>query len=114
VPVEALASGCPVIAYGRGGALETLGRGASADALERVAAGGAARVPGGVLFGTQTAEGVLEGLRVFEEGSWDRACLPELAEPFATERFDREFDAAFERSYRAWGSRSSEAARPRA
>src|SRR5262249_3175133 len=33
VPVEAMASGCPVIAYARGGALETVGRGAGAAEL---------------------------------------------------------------------------------
>src|SRR5439155_26429268 len=53
IPVEAMASGCPVIAYGRGGALETVGRGACAEDLARVAAGGTARVPGGVLFGSR-------------------------------------------------------------
>src|SRR4029453_13956619 len=33
MPVEAMASGCPVIALGRGGALETGGRGAPAAAV---------------------------------------------------------------------------------
>src|SRR5262249_57156293 len=45
MPLEAMASGTPVIAFGRGGALETVGRGAVPEALARVAAGGVARVP---------------------------------------------------------------------
>src|SRR5262249_3317370 len=53
IPVEAMASGCPVVAYGRGGAVETVGAGATTEALDRVARGGAAVVPGGVLFGEQ-------------------------------------------------------------
>ena len=47
-PVEALASGKPVIAYGRGGALETVPEG------------------GGVFFGEQTAESFAEAIERFE------------------------------------------------
>jgi glycosyltransferase involved in cell wall biosynthesis len=97
VPVEAMAAGCPVVAYGRGGALETVGRGADAQALARVAAGGAAVVPGGVLFGTQSADALLEAMRLCEAQAWDPHALHARAEPFAPERFDREFMAAFER-----------------
>ncbi len=94
LPVEAMAAGCPVIAYGRGGALETVGRGASPEALACVAAGGAARVPGGVLFGTQSAEGIAGALALFERDAFRPAELRALAEPFAGERFDREMRAA--------------------
>jgi glycosyltransferase involved in cell wall biosynthesis len=50
VPVEVMASGRPVIAFGRGGALETV-------------------VPGrtGVLFNTQTMAGLVEAVREMEE-----------------------------------------------
>jgi len=99
VPVEAMASGCPVIAYGHGGAVETIGRGADSDTLARVAAGGVARVPGGVLFGTQSVEGVTAALQALEAKPVDRASLPALARPFAEDRFDREFRAAFERHH---------------
>jgi glycosyltransferase involved in cell wall biosynthesis len=102
VPVEAMASGCPVIAYGRGGTLETVGLGAGEDERARIIAGGVSRVPGGVLFGTQSLGGVMDAIRVFEELPVDRDELPALARPFAVERFDREFDAAFERHWRAW------------
>jgi glycosyltransferase involved in cell wall biosynthesis len=102
MPVEALASGTPVIAFGRGGALETVGRGASPAALARVAAGGVARVPGGVLFGTQSAEGLVEAIQLFERERFDAAELRALAGPFAVAEFDRLFRAAVERAHAAW------------
>ena len=102
MPLEALASGTPVIALGRGGALETVGRGASAEALARVAAGGAARVPGGVLFGTQTVAGLAAAIELFERERFDPAGLRALALPFAAAEFDHNFRAAFERAHAAW------------
>jgi glycosyltransferase involved in cell wall biosynthesis len=105
VPVEAMASGRPVVAYGRGGALETVGRGASAEALARIAAGGEAIVPGGVLFGTQSAEALARAITLLESQPFDPARLRAQAEPFAAERFDREFDAEFDRALAAWRSK---------
>jgi glycosyltransferase involved in cell wall biosynthesis len=102
VPVEAMASGCPVIALGRGGALETVGRGAGDDAIAAVAGGGSAVVPGGVLFGSQTVEGVSEAIARFEGARFDPVVLRAHAEPFSTERFDREVRASFEKGYAAW------------
>jgi glycosyltransferase involved in cell wall biosynthesis len=102
LPVEAMAAGCPVIAFGRGGALETVGRGADPAALARVAAGGEAVVPGGVLFGEQSAEGLVRAIRLFETRRFDPAALGAQAAPFAPSRFDREFRAAFEDAYARW------------
>ncbi len=102
IPLEAMASGTPVIAYGRGGALETVGRGASPAALACVAAGGVARVPGGVLFGTQTVDGLAAAIEAFERERFDPAELRGLAMPFAAEEFDRRFGEAFERAHEAW------------
>ena len=107
VPVEAMASGCPVVAYGRGGVLESVGRGAPAADRARVEAGGTARVPGGVLFGEQTVEGVMEGIRTLEKAPVDRGPLAGCAAPFGPERFDREFLAVFERGYEAWRRKST-------
>ena len=104
LPVEALAAGCPVIAYGVGGALETVGRGADPAALERVRAGGVARVPGGVLFGTPTVEGLTAAIEAFERERFDPAALRAHALPFAPERFDREFAAAFTHARAAWAA----------
>jgi glycosyltransferase involved in cell wall biosynthesis len=107
VPLEALASGCPVIAYGVGGALETVGRGATTGALARVGAGGSARVPGGVLFGRQSIEGLIDAIRELDRAAFDPSMLAECARPFGAARFDAEFTAAFQRHYEAWQARRS-------
>jgi glycosyltransferase involved in cell wall biosynthesis len=95
MPLEAMASGTPVIAFGRGGALETVGRGAPAEALAKVAAGGIARVPGGMLFGTQTADAVAATVQAFERERFEPAELASLAQPFSGARFDAEIRAVF-------------------
>jgi glycosyltransferase involved in cell wall biosynthesis len=102
VPLEALASGCPVIAYGVGGVLETVGRGARAEALARVAAGGTARVPGGVLFGRQSVDALVDAVRELDREAFDPTALAECARPFGNQRFDAEFRAAFDRHFAAW------------
>jgi glycosyltransferase involved in cell wall biosynthesis len=105
VPVEALACGCPVIAFGRGGALETVGLGADPEALERVTAGGVAAVPGGVLFGEQSAECLIAAIGQLEATAFAGVRLRAIAEPFAPERFDREFQAALGLGLAAWDER---------
>lgn len=110
IPVEAMASGRPVIAYGAGGALETVGRGASAEALDAVRRGGCAVVPGGVLFGTQSAGAMAEAIALFERASFDPDALARHAAPFAPARFDRDFRESFERGLAAW--RKARAAAP--
>ena len=102
MPIEAMASGCPVVALARGGALETVGRGAAPEALARAVAGGVERVPGGVLFGTESVEGLIEGIHLAEREHFDPAALRAQAEPFSAEAFDQRFRAAFERAYAAW------------
>ena len=105
VPIEAMASGCPVVAFGKGGALETVGRGASAEALRAVAAGGVAEAPGGILFGTQTVEGLIPALARLDATRFEPAGLRAQAEPFAAEAFDARVRSAFERGYAAWRTR---------
>jgi glycosyltransferase involved in cell wall biosynthesis len=95
MPLEAMASGTPVIAYGRGGAVETVGRGATAAALESIAAGGSARVPGGMLFGTQTADAIAAAVTAFERETFEPSELASLAQPFSGERFDAEIRGVF-------------------
>ncbi|MFH1277370.1 MAG: glycosyltransferase [Candidatus Eisenbacteria bacterium] len=72
VPLEAMASGCPVIAYRAGGALET------------VIAPGGAEAPTGLFFERQEKEAVIEALRAFRPADYDPAALRAHAE-----RFDR-------------------------
>jgi glycosyltransferase involved in cell wall biosynthesis len=87
VPVEAQACGTPVIAYGRGGARET------------VVTDGPGRT--GVFFPEQTARSIVEAVRAFEqiEGAFDRGAIRRNAERFAAERFRKEFAALVEREW---------------
>ncbi|MBQ4133734.1 MAG: glycosyltransferase [Desulfovibrionaceae bacterium] len=75
IPVEALASGTPVIAYGRGGILDTVKDGQS-----------------GVFFSKQTEEDLLEAVARFEEqeNNFDASRLASEAQRFSEERFIRE------------------------
>jgi glycosyltransferase involved in cell wall biosynthesis len=72
-PVEAQASGRPVIAYGQGGALETV-------------------IPGetGLFFTEQTPESLAAALDAFETMTWDSARIRENARRFGRDRFKRE------------------------
>ena len=79
IPVEALASGRPVLAYGRGGVLDSIQPGA-----------------GGLFFDAQTPESVIEGVQALER--WLPTFSPEKARAsvarFSGERFDAEYVAA--------------------
>ena len=72
-PVEALAAGCPVIAYGEGGAVDYVKDGVN-----------------GVLFGKQTVELLTEAIMRFEKMKFDNAKIVKSAEKFAVERFNKE------------------------
>ena len=92
-PVEAQACGIPVIAYGRGGALETI-RGASNGA------------PTGVFFTEQTPDAVAHAVRELERMPTPivpSACRAN-AERFSEERFRREFAAFVEQEWLRFGA----------
>ncbi|MFA6165608.1 MAG: glycosyltransferase [Gemmatimonadaceae bacterium] len=76
LPVEAQACGTPVIAYGVGGARETVREGET-----------------GVFFSSQTSEAVAAAVGVFERSShrFTSAACRANAERFSTARFRREF-----------------------
>ncbi len=78
VPVEAMASGRPVIAYGRGGALETVAEGRT-----------------GLFFDEQTEESLLDAVRRFEqvEDKFDPAEIRRHASAFDREVFKDRFRA---------------------
>lgn len=80
LPVEAQACGTPVIAFGKGGALETV-RGQMEDQ------------PTGVFFAEQTAQAIQSAVRFFEEmeGRFSPIQCRENAERFSMERFCREY-----------------------
>lgn len=83
VPLEAHACGAPVIAYGQGGATET------------VVPPGCAKAPTGLWFADQTVESLTAALEEFErrESDFDPRALRRQAERFAAARFEREFMA---------------------
>ncbi len=84
-PVEAMASGAPVIGLGRGGLLDSV----------RCAASGASE-PTGVLFLEQTAASVVEAVTWFEQRQLWRDLAPESlrlwAERFSPEAFSRRLE----------------------
>ena len=83
-PVEAMASGCPVIAYGRGGVLETVVEGKT-----------------GLFFQEPTVEGLMEAVARFEaeESAFSAADLQRHAARFSRERFERDFLRALDRAW---------------
>ena len=77
IPVEAMACGRPVIAYGRGGALETVVDGVT-----------------GLFFGEQTEDALNDAIDRFERQKFDSATITAHAQAFGTERFKLEMAAA--------------------
>jgi glycosyltransferase involved in cell wall biosynthesis len=78
VPVEAQACGTPVIAFGRGGATETI------NGLEE------SSDPTGLFFAEQTAESVIDAIHRFERESFDPRAARRNAVRFRKERFEAE------------------------
>ena len=74
MPVEAQASGTPVIAYGRGGSVETVSDGKT-----------------GVLFKHQTEQSIIEAVERFETLEFPSEVCREHALQFSEERFRKEF-----------------------
>ena len=66
VPVEALAAGRPVIAFGAGGVLETIEHAKT-----------------GILYGECSSDGLIQGIRDFEE--WERSFSPSVARARASD-----------------------------
>ena len=83
--VEAQAAGCPVIAYGKGGALETIVGWPASDAT-------------GVFFSEQTPEALREAVKIFEmhENKFRPDACRRHAERFGQQRFQSEFRSTVE------------------
>lgn len=84
-PVEAQSAGCPVLAYGKGGALETVLDGET-----------------GLFFAEQTADSLAECIQRFEKHgvSRTRAQIREHSLQFGEERFRKEIAAECEKTVR--------------
>lgn len=92
VAVEAQACGTPVIAYGKGGSLETVrGWGNTAN-------------PTGVFFEQQTVESLNHAVDTFEAklAEFDPIAIRRHAETFSTARFRREFQCFVDSAVQAW------------
>ena len=72
-PVEALAAGCPVVAFGKGGACDYVIDGKN-----------------GVLFPRQTVKSLCDAIERFEKIKFKPAVVMKSAEKFSTERFEKE------------------------
>lgn len=72
-PLEAQASGTPVIAYGRGGALETIIGGKT-----------------GLFFSEQTVSHLVAAIDEFEKIQWDPSLIRAHSEKFGVDRFQKE------------------------
>ncbi|HEX2543230.1 MAG TPA: glycosyltransferase [Ramlibacter sp.] len=89
-PVEAQACGTPVIAYGVGGAAETV-----RDLRTQVR-------PTGLLFDRQTPESLREAVQAFDDASIDPHDCRAWAESFGEQRFRDEFRACIAQAWEAW------------
>lgn len=91
-PVEAQACGTPVIAYGVGGATETV-----RDVRQR-------SEPTGLLFPHQTAASLAEAVEDFERlsGRISPDACRQWAETFSEARFKHEFSTLVEEAWRLW------------
>ncbi|MFO1305794.1 MAG: glycosyltransferase [Burkholderiales bacterium] len=92
VPVEAQACGTPVIAFGRGGARETV----RPEGMPH---------PTGVFFDEQAPEALAEAIRRFDRARFDPADCRAQAERFAPAAFDRALSAFVEDRWNEWRRR---------
>ena len=74
MPLEAMASGRPVIAFGKGGATETIVAGKT-----------------GQFFYKQTAEAIIEAVKKFKPEDYDSKIIRNHALKFSKDRFKKEF-----------------------
>lgn len=92
-PVEAQACGTPVIAFGKGGALETVRGLGVVDAK-----------PTGIFFKAQTRAAIVDAVSEFERHgtSFDPVAIRQNAEAFSTESFRDRYTAFVRKSVGAW------------
>ena len=82
IPVEAQACGTPVIAYAKGGILETV-------VNEKT----------GLFFNEQTVDAIKEAITVFEPKTFDSKAIRAHALQFSKERFEKEIQSFVDEKY---------------
>lgn len=82
-PIESMANGRPVIAYGAGGALETIVDGVT-----------------GVFFNTQSWNALFEVVEAFDPAAWDPTVIRAHAEKFSTAVFERRMKEIVESAHK--------------
>ena len=88
VPLEAQACGKPVIAYGKGGALESVEDGKT-----------------GIFFSDQTPESLIEAVNRFEQMKFDPKVIRENAERFSHKVFEDKFSKFVAAKYKEYTSK---------
>ena len=96
-PVEAQACGVPVIAFGRGGVLETIRDSSSGEQ------------PTGLFYDRHSADAIANAVRTFERITISPAACRSNAERFSEERFRREFAATVDREWARFSGEASTA-----
>jgi glycosyltransferase involved in cell wall biosynthesis len=86
-PLEAMACGRPVIAYGKGGARETVLEGKT-----------------GEFFREQTIDSLIKAVSGFDESKYNREEIRARAEEFSKQRFEREIEEVILRLYSKYQS----------
>lgn len=96
-PIEAQAAGVPVIAFGKGGILETINGQFPATNPEM---GNST----GVFFEHQNTDSLLDAVAFFEKNidSFDKERTRQNAQRFSIERFESEFKQTIEKLYNNW------------
>lgn len=96
-PIEAQACGVPVIAYGKGGALETIKGAYPSDKLIN-------NSNTGIFFKEQNSNSLLEALDYFDKNEilFNKTVIRENALRFNKERFEQEFKSTVDKLYKNW------------
>ncbi len=101
-PIEAQACGVPVIAFAKGGVLETIKGCFITDNLVEDNTG--------VFFKEQTIGSLLGAIEFFErhEQVFDKHIIRKQAEVFSKERFEKEFKKTIEQLYNCWQNKMND------
>ncbi len=85
IPLEAMACGCPVIAYGKGGALETVKEGVT-----------------GIFFDQQSSSSLTKAIQEFEKHKFNHRIIRKHAEKFSESVFSENLLKYIENNWEQW------------